>query len=50
MVDPLIKYIKKLNTDNKITLFVEDKYVELIEFMENIDDYYANSFKSATNT
>ena len=25
MVDPLIKYIKQLNTDNKITLFVEDK-------------------------
>ena len=27
MVDPLIKYIKQLNTDNKITLFVEDKNV-----------------------
>ena len=40
MVDPLIKYIKQLNTDNKITLFVEDKYVELIEFMENIDYFY----------
>ena len=25
MVDPLIKYIKQLNTHNKITLFVEDK-------------------------
>tara|TARA_B100000929_G_scaffold129588_1_gene102615 strand:+ start:192 stop:419 length:228 start_codon:yes stop_codon:yes gene_type:complete len=25
VVDPLIKYIKQLNTDNKITLFVEDK-------------------------
>ena len=40
MVDPLIKYIKQLNTNNKITLFVEDKYVELIEFMENIDYFY----------
>ena len=40
MVDPLIKYIKQLNTHNKITLFVEDKYVELIEFMENIDYFY----------
>ena len=25
MVDPLIKYIKQVNTNNKITLFVEDK-------------------------
>ena len=40
MVDPLIKYIKQLNTDNKITLFVEDKNAQLIEFMENIDNFY----------
>jgi len=40
MVDPLIKYIKQLNTDNKITLFVEDKNAQLVEFMENIDDFY----------
>jgi len=40
MVDPLIKYIKQLNTHNKITLFVEDKNAQLIEFMENIDSYY----------
>jgi len=40
MVDPLIKYIKQLNTDNKITLFVEDKNIQLIEFMENIDYFY----------
>ena len=40
MVDPLIKYIKQLNTNNKITLFVEDKNAQLIEFMENIDNFY----------
>ena len=40
MVDPLIKYIKQLNTHNKITLFVEDKNAQLIEFMENIDNFY----------
>ena len=40
MVDPLIKYIKQVNTNNKITLFVEDKNLQLIEFMENIDYFY----------
>ena len=40
MVDPLIKYIKQVNTNNKITLFVEGKNVQLIEFMENIDYFY----------
>ena len=40
MADPLIRYIKNLNIDNKITLFVEDKNFQLVEFMENIDSYY----------
>ena len=40
MTDPLIKYIKRLNTNNKITLFVEDKNFQLVEFMENIDNFY----------
>ena len=40
MTDPLIKYIKRLNTNNKITLFVEDKNFQLVEFMENIDSFY----------
>jgi ADP-heptose:LPS heptosyltransferase len=40
MTDPLIKYIKSLNTNNKITLFVEEKNVQLVEFMENIDYFY----------
>ena len=40
MTDPLIKYIKSLNINNKITLFVEDKNFQLIEFMENINSFY----------
>jgi ADP-heptose:LPS heptosyltransferase len=40
MVDPLIRYIKKTNPRNSITLFVEDKNIELIEFMENIDFFH----------
>ena len=40
MTDPLIKYIKSLNINNKITLFVEDKNFQLVEFMENIDSFY----------
>lgn len=41
MTDPLIKYIKKLNSQNIITLFVEDKNYQLAEFMENIDHIYS---------
>ena len=37
MTDPLIKYIKKINKNNLVTLFVEDKNVQLVEFMEEID-------------
>ena len=37
MTDPLIKYIKKINKKNLVTLFVEDKNVQLVEFMEEID-------------
>ena len=40
MTDPLIKYIKRLNINNKITLFVEDNNAQLVEFMENIDSFY----------
>jgi ADP-heptose:LPS heptosyltransferase len=40
MVDPLIKYIKKINPNNKITLFVEDKNEQLLEFMEYIDFFH----------
>ncbi len=40
MVAPLINFIKQQNVDHKITLFVEDKNVQLVEFMENIDAYY----------
>jgi ADP-heptose:LPS heptosyltransferase len=39
MVDPLIKYIKSLNRKNKITLFVEEKNSQLVEFMSDIDDF-----------
>lgn len=41
MVDPLIRYIKKLNYDNKIDLFVEDKIAQIVEFMEHINNYYS---------
>lgn len=37
MTDPLIKYIKKINKNNLVTLFVEDKNFQLVEFMEEID-------------
>ena len=40
MADPLIKYIKRLNINHKITLFVEDKNFQLVEFMDNIDSFY----------
>ena len=40
MTDPLIKYIKRLNINHKITLFVEDKNFQLVEFMDNIDSFY----------
>ena len=40
MTDTLIKYIKYLNINNKITLFVEDRNAQLVEFMENIDSFY----------
>ena len=40
MTDTLIKYIKYLNINNKITLFVEDRNFQLVEFMENIDSCY----------
>ena len=40
MVAPLINFIKQQNVDHKITLFVEDKNAQLVEFMENIDTYY----------
>jgi ADP-heptose:LPS heptosyltransferase len=38
MVDPLIKYIKSLNKNNKISLFVEEKNAQIVEFMEYIDN------------
>jgi ADP-heptose:LPS heptosyltransferase len=41
MVDPLIKYIKELNLENKIDLFVEVKIAPLVEFMEHINNYYS---------
>jgi len=40
MVSPLINFIKKQNTRHKITLFVEEKNYQLVEFMQNIDEYY----------
>ena len=40
MTDPLIKYIKRLNINHKITLFVEDKNFQLVEFMDNVDSFY----------
>ena len=40
MVAPLINFIKKLNAKHKITLFVEEKNYQLVEFMVNIDEYY----------
>ena len=40
MIDPLIKFIKRSNAKNKITLFVDDKNSQLVDFMENIDAFY----------
>jgi heptosyltransferase-3 len=40
MTDPLIKLIKSINSKNKITLFVDDKNSQLVEFMEHIDSFY----------
>ncbi len=40
MTDPLIKFIKNINNNNLVTLFVEDKNFQLVEFMENIDFVY----------
>ena len=40
MTDPLIKFIKSINPKNKITLIVDDKNSQLVEFMKNIDSYY----------
>ena len=40
MTDPLIKFIKSINPKNKITLIVDNKNSQLVEFMENIDSYY----------
>ena len=40
MTAPLINFIKQQNPGHKITLFVEDKNSQLVEFMENIDAYY----------
>ena len=34
MIDPLIKFIKRSNAKNKITLFVDDKNSQLVDFME----------------
>jgi len=40
MVSPLINFIKKQNINHNITLFVEEKNYQLVEFMQNIDKYY----------
>ena len=40
MTDPLIKLIKSINSKNTITLFVDDKNSQLVEFMEHIDSFY----------
>jgi ADP-heptose:LPS heptosyltransferase len=40
MTDPLIKYIKSLHQDNQISLFVEEKNAQLVEFMEYIDNFF----------
>ena len=40
MTDPLIKLIKSINSKNKVTLFVDDKNSQLVEFMEHIDSFY----------
>ena len=40
MADPLIKYIKSLHKDNQISLFVEEKNAQLVEFMEYIDNFF----------
>ena len=40
MTDPLIKLIKSINSKNRITLFVDDKNSQLVEFMEHIDSFY----------
>ena len=39
MTDPLIKLIKGLNLNNKITLFVDENNYQLVQFMENIDSF-----------
>jgi ADP-heptose:LPS heptosyltransferase len=41
MVDPLVKYIKQLNKNNTVDLFIEEKNYQLVEFMENINNYYS---------
>jgi ADP-heptose:LPS heptosyltransferase len=41
MIDPLIKFIKRSNPENKITLFVDDKNSQLVDFMEHIDAFHS---------
>ena len=52
MVNPLIKYIKQLNTDNKITLFVEDKSnvnnIPTNQILEALKDKLRNIEESAS--